>query len=183
MGRAAPGFVMKIFQLFVILTSLLYQVTALEKVEKVDEVEKVPTQVEVESSREAKLFYVSTLTTTTTLSTSSICHILFSTALGVTTCAKKKRSIAFLEELPIKPTKLNAEDVAPEPSFKDMEVSEIDELLPGIEADGRAARFLNYWMTRTVTSTFTTFTSTSSLGSLYCTPWGYTDIGCPNNGK
>merc|ERR1712066_777136 len=140
MGRAAQGFVMKIFQLFVILTSLLYQATALKEVEKVDEVEKVPTQVEVESSREAKLFYVSTLTTTT-LSTSSICHILFSTALGVTTCAKKKRSIAFLEELPIKPTKLNAEDVAPEPPFKDMEVSEIDELLPGIEADGRAARF------------------------------------------
>merc|ERR1711992_226778 len=153
MGRAATGSIMKISQYWIIamMTSPISQILALEDLEENLE------NVQIQSSREPKLFYVSTSTSTTTLTTSSICHIIFSTALGVQTCVKKKRSITFLDELPIKPSKLNIEDVAPSPSFED---SEIEEILPGIEGDERAARFLNYWMTRTVTSTFTTFTST-----------------------
>merc|ERR1712241_395057 len=148
---AATSIIMKISScwMVVVITFLLNHVLAREEDSKQDK---------ILSSREPKLFYVSTLTSTTTLTTSSICHIIFSTALGVQTCVKKKRSITFLDELPIKPSKLNIEDVAPSPSFED---SEIEEILPGIEGDERAARFLNYWMTRTVTSTFTTFTSTS----------------------
>lgn len=126
---------------------------------------------------------MSTLTSTTTLSTSSVCQIILSTALGLQTCVKKKRSILFLDDLPIKASKHQVENVAPSPSFEDVEHSEIEEILPGIQGDERAAKFLNYWMTRTVTSTFTTFTATSSVGSLYCTPIGNTDIACPNNGK
>merc|ERR1712115_237545 len=178
MGRAATGSIMKISQCWMILmaTFPISHILALEDLE--ENLEKV----QIQSSREPKLFYVSTSTSTTTLTTSSICHIIFSTALGVQTCVKKKRSINFLEDLPIEPTKYNLEDVAPSPSSEALGENEPDDLLSGIEGDGRPARFLNYWMTRVVTSTFTTYTSTSSLGSLYCTPIGYTDIACPNNG-
>merc|ERR1712117_854547 len=130
MGRAATAtdLIMKISscRLVVVITFLLSQVLAQELIEEDSKQDKI------QSSREPKLFYVSTLTSTTTLTTSSICHIIFSTALGVQTCVKKKRSISFLDELPIKPSKLNREDVAPSPSFED---SEIEEILPGIEGD------------------------------------------------
>ena len=51
-----------------------------------------------------------------------------------------------------------------------------------INDDDREARYLNYWLTRTVTTTYTTFTATSSLGSVYCTPLGNTENPCPANG-
>ena len=40
----------------------------------------------------------------------------------------------------------------------------------------RDAKFLNYFMTVTKTFTFTTWTATSTLGSIYCTPAGW-DMG------
>merc|ERR1712045_34917 len=109
MGRAATAtdLIMKTSscRLVVVITFLLSHVLAQELIEEDSKQDKI------ESSREPKLFYVSTLTSTTTLTTSSICHIIFSTALGVQTCVKKKRSINFLEDLPIEPTKYNLEDV------------------------------------------------------------------------
>merc|ERR1712242_108856 len=51
-------------------------------------------ETEQQSSRKGKIYLVSTTTSTST----SICWIQFSTVNGIVTCAKKKRSIAFLEE-------------------------------------------------------------------------------------
>ena len=144
------------------------------------------------SSRKGKLYLVSTTTSTSTLSTTSICWIQFSTVNGIITCAKKKRSIAFLEEIAPQPA---AGDIQPHPALKNAEEHEENPFaVIHEEADvtasknddedyeDREARYLNYWMTRTVTTTYTTFTATSSIGSVYCTPLGYTELPCPANG-
>merc|ERR1711884_681155 len=125
---------------------------------------------ELKSSRKPKVYLISTTTSTTTLSTSSICFIIFSTANGLVSCKKKKRSIGFLEDKPSDDTL--SELIAPNPSLKND-----DE-----DYEEREARFFNYWMTTTVTTTYTSYTSTSSLGSLYCTPIGYENLNCPANG-
>ena len=39
-----------------------------------------------------------------------------------------------------------------------------------MEENARAARFALYWKTTTLTSSTTTYTATSTLASLYCTP-------------
>ena len=64
------------------------------------------------------------------------------------------------------------------------ELSEIADVASGkeMEMDEREAKFLNYWMTTTVTWTYTSFTTTSTIGSVYCTPPGMTEKMCPNNG-
>ena len=47
----------------------------------------------------------------------------------------------------------------------------------------REGKFLLYWMTTTTTSTFTTYTATTTLGALECTPSNFGISQCPSNGK
>ena len=56
----------------------------------------------------------------------------------------------------------------------------LDEVLGTInEKDtGRAARFLRYWTTSTTTSTSTSYTATSILGTLECTPTNFIYNSC-----
>merc|ERR1712083_30061 len=146
-------------------------------------------EVDIQSSRNPKIFLVSTTTSTSTYSAMSVCWIQFSTVNGIITCSKKRRSINFLEELGVRPAE---GPIAPHPALKVGEEdlfddpSEITDVTGGKndedDIDDRELRQLNYWMTRIVTTTYTTFTATSSIGSLYCTPLGYTDVPCPANG-
>ena len=48
--------------------------------------------------------------------------------------------------------------------------------------DERKAKFLNYWMTITKTMTITSYSTTSSFGSLICTPTSFEYGPCPGNG-
>merc|ERR1711902_307672 len=147
---------------------------------------------ELKSSRKPKVYLISTTTSTTTLSTSSVCFIMLSTANGLTACKKKKRSIGFLEEKPSSDD-AQSELIAPNPSLKTVDeealakLSEIADVTGGKNDDDdyeeREAKFFNYWMTTTVTTTYTSFTSTSSLGSIICTPLNYGNANCPKNGK
>ena len=131
----------------------------------------------------------STTTSTSTLSTSSVCWIQLATTNGILTCAKKKRSLSFIEDI----VSREADGpIVPDPSLKITEEDEKDPFAvihesedvaaSMINDDDREARYLNYWLTRTVTTTYTTFTATSSLGSVYCTPLGNTENPCPANG-
>ena len=100
------------------------------------------------------------------------------------TCKKRKRRNSFIDEAP---WNTERESIAPNPVSKITDedvakISEVAEVSSSKEIDEREAKFLNYWMTTTVISTFTSFTATSSLASLVCTPDGYTDSGCPGNG-
>ena len=65
-----------------------------------------------------------------------------------------------------------------EEEFKKMEEQIEAGEVEGEEPAGREGRFLLYWLTTTTTSTTTSFTATSSIGSIYCTPVGYTNVLC-----
>ena len=72
--------------------------------------------------------------------------------------------------------------IFPSPSSKAKEPKEPKETsadLAASYADARAARFVYYWATFTETSTSFSYTATSSIASLFCTPPGYTVIPCP----
>merc|ERR1712083_1241254 len=73
---------------------------------------------ELKSSRKPKVYLISTTTSTTTLSTSSICFVILSTANGLVSC-KKKGSIGFLEDKPSDDTQSKL--IAPNPSVKTMD--------------------------------------------------------------
>ena len=142
------------------------------------------------STRQPKLFYVSSTTSTTTLSTQTVCYVASSTAIQMLTCKKrKKRNI--LTSILESPN--NAGDIKPASSLKTLEEAiekienEIDggqeeDLSSGLDISEKEGRFLNYWLTTTLTTTITTYTATSSVASLVCTPAGYTVQGCPFGG-
>ena len=106
-------------------------------------------------------------------------------------CGRKKRSIGFLEDKPT--NQQTSEIIAPNPALKAGDDDAFAKLHDIADVTGgkndeedyeeREAKFFNYWMTTTVTTTFTTYTATSSLGSIICTPVGFTDSNCPANGK
>merc|ERR1719220_2891201 len=128
-------------------------------------------------SREPKLFYVSYSSTTSTVSTASICYF---TSGAVTTCGRGRRRMAFMDD----PISYTTADINPsrqqvsEEEFKKMEEQIEAGKVEGEEPAGREGRFLLYWLTTTTTSTTTSFTATSSIGSIYCTPAGYTNVLC-----
>merc|ERR1711937_536229 len=73
---------------------------------------------ELKSSRKPKVYLISTTTSTSTLSTSSVRFIIFSTANGLVSCKKTKRSIGFLEDKPVDVDDTQSELIAPNPSLK-----------------------------------------------------------------
>merc|ERR1712131_165480 len=115
--------------------------------------------------RKPKLFFVSTSSTTSTISTRTLCYTT-NAALG--TCGRKKRAIVDIKEL--------EGDIAPAPIQKvdveedNMEIED-DLVTGGINEDSdRNGKFLLYWMTTTLTSTTPSFTVTQTLSVLDCTP-------------
>merc|ERR1711994_197361 len=139
------------------------------------------------STRQPKLFYVSSTTSTTTWGTQTVCYVASSTAIQMLTCKKKKRSIlnsvmgATSEQInPASSIKTFEEAVEKiKDDMDDDNKEDISNILSGLEVSQKEGRFLNYWLTTTITTTFTTYTATSSLASLVCTPAGYTNDGCP----
>merc|ERR1712083_122986 len=125
--------------------------------------------------REPKLFYVSYSSTTSTVSTASICYF---TSGAVTTCGRRRRRMA----VRVDPISYPTADINPsrqqvsEEEFKKMEEQIEAGEVEGEEPAGREGRFLLYWLTTTTTTT--SFTATSSIGSIYCTPAGYTNVLC-----
>merc|ERR1712083_306540 len=142
------------------------------------------------SSRQPKLFYVSSTTSTTTISTQTVCYVASSTAIQMLTCKKKKRSILStamgVASEDIKPAStIKTFDEAVEKIKEDIDENnkdDISDIISGLDLSQKEGRFLNYWLTTTITTTFTTFTATSSLASLICTPAGFTNAGCPGQG-
>merc|ERR1712083_640347 len=121
-------------------------VTAQEKEEK--------NNVASPSNRQSRLFYVTTQSTTSTLTTVTYCFVTSTTALA--TCGKRRRKRdlgEFIEQdLEINPQR----------------VEEASQLMPSepTEQAERQGRFALYWLT-------TAFSTTSSVASLTCTPSGF----------
>merc|ERR1712062_937115 len=108
------------------------------------------------SERAGRIFYVTTTTSLSTVNT---------TVMG-TCAARKRRQFSFND----KPFNNPTEEISP--SALDIESSQKD-------MDQRQGRFVNYWITTTFTSTTTSYTATSTLASIICTPVGYSFANCP----
>merc|ERR1711877_35579 len=111
------------------------------------------------ASRKPKLFYVSTQVNTFTFTTNSVCVLSTTTALVACPTKRKKRQ-------------LNLDDV----DGLNIEPSEVSSGLE--QAEVRRPKFLQYWLTTTSTTTITTFSATSTMFSLQCTPSGFPLAAC-----
>merc|ERR1712241_395264 len=133
-------------------------------------------EVEVKESRAPRLFYAYTTSSTTTIFTQTICYM--STATAPVACGKrKKRFTDFNKRISL--------DGAIEP-FRTSDLEGEEEEAPELDTskdveNKRDGKFLVYWLTTTSLSTLTSFTRTVTIGSIGCTPSGYTNTIC--NGK
>lgn len=108
------------------------------------------------------MFLVSSSTSISTISTTTYCY---ATNTVTAACGKRrKRAINYIEGM-------QEEDVSPS-KVHELEASETD------PATARDPRFVMYWMTTTSTSYTTTFTATTSITKLECTPSGFTMSEC-----
>ena len=105
--------------------------------------------------RQGKIFYVTTTSSTSTFSTASLCYVKKATDTVLITCKKRKRRLVDL-------SKIEGEDVEVLPSIVSSVVprEEGEEDSHGlaeqdVEGGLRDGRFVNYWITTTVTSTTT----------------------------
>merc|ERR1712223_2214220 len=125
----------------------------------------------VTQSRQPKLFFVSSSSTTSSVSTSTVCFV--SATTGFTTCKKRKRR-NILEDA-IGNQKVDIQPDSPSDKETDAEIESGAEDSADSRRDGR---FLLYWLTTTSTSTTTIFTATGTIATLACTPAGYTVSAC-----
>merc|ERR1719150_2038109 len=106
--------------------------------------------------RQGKLFLVSSTTSTSTVTTTTLCWKSVTNAAINAVCAgRKKRELTLLEY--------------------DIESSQVRD---DDEEKQRNARFLLYWATTTSTTTTTSITGTSTLASIECTPSSFTINEC-----
>ena len=120
--------------------------------------------------RSPKLFYVTTVSSTSTISTTTICFVK-SNSFANAACKKRRRRMLNLsgpadtEIQPSDPVRLHSG------LGEDRMEDNLDDFMEmNMEENARAARFALYWKTTTLTSSTTTYTATSTLASLYCTP-------------
>merc|ERR1712223_1711065 len=113
--------------------------------------------------------------TTSTVSATTLCY----TASANADCGRRKRRNAdILNSLsPVTPSTTQW-DEKDEDDILAVEFEREENLLDSglIDASGndRKGKFLLYWKTTTLTSTTTSFSSTTTLGTLECTPSGFT---------
>merc|ERR1712014_36739 len=127
--------------------------------------------VKVTQSRQPKLFFVSSSSTTSSFSTSTVCFVSKQTVL-VEVRRKRRNILADAiadEEVNIQPDS---------PLEKEETDTEIESGAEDVENSRRDGRFLLYWLTTTSTSTTTIFTATGTIATLACTPAGYTLSAC-----
>merc|ERR1711997_1127913 len=128
----------------ILLSLMLVCASAVE----LEDIAKVSTGSEV-NGRKPKLFFVSSSSSVTPNPAPA----------PITTCKRKRRRSILSDAENILPDHVDASNVE-----------------SGIENDDslteRQGRFLLYWLTTTSTSTATSFTSTVSVVSVYCTPSG-----------
>merc|ERR1711874_80500 len=139
------------------------------------------TAVDVKKSKHPKLFFVSSSSTTTTLSTTTLCYSTASSGFTTTACGRKKRAI-YTD--PVTGEVKGLDDfIQPQESVSDARegVSD-DEVVESGQAEyEREGKFLLYWKTTTSTSTYTSYTATTTLGALECTPSSFGISQCPSN--
>merc|ERR1712050_288587 len=145
----------QVCRMFVLLSVFLLSYSALNVLAEED--------LPVKNSRLGKMFLVSSSTSITTISTTTYCY---ATNTVTTACGKRrKRAIHFVEGM--EDDDIDSGELAPS-KVRDLQSSEVDQDSP------RDPRFVMYWMTTTSTSVTTSFTATTTISKLDCTPSGFT---------
>jgi len=129
----------------------------------------------VKPTRVGRIFLVSTTSSTSVLTTSTICWVSTNAAISAQcTRRKRRRDIMDDAEMEVEGKQLIA------PSRMDREGSDDRqaELESGLGKGEREGRGFLYWATTTDISTSTTFSATSTLASLACTPSAFTINQC-----
>merc|ERR1711981_1412888 len=122
---------------------------------------------EKSGERGARIFYVTTTSSVTTINTNTFCYLATTVSFAVPTCAKKRRrSLKIINEH----GGAAAKDILP--SRSDIEP---DTEIESSQGEQRQGKFVNYWITTTSTS----FTATSTIASVACSPVGWTYNVCP----
>merc|ERR1711992_76713 len=127
--------------------------------------------------RNPKLFLISTTTSTTTLSTAWNCYKA-SASPGPHFCTpggRKKKRAALDDSIAPLGGVIRASKHYTNQDIKDDDDTETVD----IEGAEREGKVFNYFMTATKTTTFYSYTATSTLASLICTPEGWTMPACP----
>ena len=96
---------------------------------------------------------MTTVSSTSTISSTTICYVT-SNMFATAACKRRRRRMTGTSPV-------TRQDILPSDPVLDSGLSEDTE---------RGARFALYWKTTTLTSSTTTYTSTSTLASLFCTP-------------
>merc|ERR1712122_403539 len=131
---------------------------------------------EKSEERGGRIFYVTTTSSVSTVSTATYCYVATTATLAIPTCLKKRRrSLKILADHLAD----GGEEILPSRSLDDYEPENEIESSQGEERQGK---FVNYWITTTFTTTSTSFTVTSSIASLICSPIGWTYNVCPGPG-
>merc|ERR1711874_615996 len=149
----------KMVSLVILLPCVLACVSAVELEDIAD--------VSYGQTRQPKLFFVSSSSTTSSVSTSTVCFK--STSAGIVACGRRKKRSMVVDGI-----SGEAGEIQPKSSFD----TEFDSGAEDPITSGRDGRFLLYWLTTTSTSTTTIYTGTSTLATLNCTPSGFTVSAC-----
>merc|ERR1712027_196492 len=116
--------------------------------------------------RGGKIFYVTTTSSISTVSTTTYCWVQETMSFAPPTCGKKKRRKRAVkvisdksgEDLDIQPSSILPEEDNREPESEVM----------SSQGEDRKGKFVNYWITTTFTSTTTSYTSTLSIATIEC---------------
>merc|ERR1711902_170805 len=127
--------------------------------------------------RGGKIFYVTTTSSISTVSTTTYCWVQ-ETMSYIPLTWRKKRAVKVIsdksgEDLDIQPSSILPEEDNREPESEVM----------SSQGEDRKGKFVNYWITTTFTSTTTSYTSTLSIATIECTPIGWTISQCPAGKK
>merc|ERR1711976_622434 len=124
------------------------------------------------SNRTGKIFYVTTTSSTSTFSTASLCYVKKATDTVLITCKKRKRRTVEMGQIE------GEDELAPSVVSSVVPEEERSNDLADVEGGLRNGKFVNYWITTTVTSTTTAFSTTQTIASILCTPYGFTYNQC-----
>jgi len=132
--------------------------------------------------RSPRIFAVTTTTSLSTFNTQTLCYSQSDPTVPLTVCAARRKRMISTRHSNIDDEndgtdgEINPSNTEEEDYDYGLESSLQDEVIM------RNGKFINYWITKTLTSTTTSYSATGTLGGIQCTPLGFTNFQCPNNG-
>merc|ERR1712079_8852 len=146
--------------------------------------EESDNKAEVGANRKGKIFYVSTTTSSSTFTTASLCYVPATGTLALLACKKrKKKRSSIFDNNPAGSSMNLGIDATSSRHSSDEDMPILEDPNENIGSGVRDGKFANYWITTTVLSTVTTYSTTGTLGSIVCTPNGWSYSACSGAGK